>query len=115
MKKRTALGQELDMDSLRLNNEDTIAVGNMKVNARGDELGFGGKVVKTRNQIMDEYYKLNTPTIGSVTRPEVAKPSLEEDVVPAATPTVLSTPVISSSAGNGTELRGSLASTIAKQ
>lgn len=58
---RTALGKTIDIDSIRLAHEDTIAVGNMKVNARGDELGPGGKVVKTRNQLMDEYYKLNTP------------------------------------------------------
>lgn len=60
---KTALGKQLDMDSLRLAHEDTIAIGNMKVNARGDELGPGGSVTKTRNQIMDEYYKLNTPTV----------------------------------------------------
>lgn len=60
---RTAMGKYLDMDNLRLANEETIAIGNMKVNARGDELGPGGKIVKTRNQIMDEYYKLNTPTV----------------------------------------------------
>jgi hypothetical protein len=59
---RSALGKQIDMDSLRLANEETIAIGNMKVNARGDELGPGGKIVKTRNQIMDEYYRLNTPT-----------------------------------------------------
>lgn len=59
---RSALGKPIDMDTLRLANEETIAVGNMKVNARGDELGPGGKIVKTRNQVMDEYYRLNTPT-----------------------------------------------------
>ena len=36
---RTALGKSIDMDNLRLANEGTIAIGNMKVNARGDELG----------------------------------------------------------------------------
>lgn len=59
---RSALGKTIDMDNLRLANEETIAIGNMKVNARGDELGPGGKIVKTRNQVMDEYYRLNTPT-----------------------------------------------------
>ena len=59
---RTALGKVVDMDNLRLANEETIAVGNMKVNARGDELGPGGQIVRTRNQVMDEYYRLNTPT-----------------------------------------------------
>lgn len=59
---RSALGKNIDMDTLRLANEETIAIGNMKVNARGDELGPGGKIVKTRNQVMDEYYRLQTPT-----------------------------------------------------
>ena len=36
-------------------------MGNMKTNARGDELGAGGQVVKTRAQLMQEYHKLNTP------------------------------------------------------
>ena len=57
---RTARGQTIDMESLRLSNEETIAVGNMKVNARGDELGFGGKVVKTRKEVADETYKVHT-------------------------------------------------------
>jgi len=57
---RTARGQTIDMESLRLQNENTIAVGNMKVNARGDELGFGGKVVKTRKEVIDETYKVHT-------------------------------------------------------
>tara|TARA_Y100000385_G_C12663757_1_gene454913 strand:+ start:131 stop:595 length:465 start_codon:yes stop_codon:yes gene_type:complete len=57
---RTARGQAIDMESLRLQNENTIAVGNMKVNARGDELGFGGKVVKTRKEVVDETYKVHT-------------------------------------------------------
>jgi hypothetical protein len=66
---RSAQGRMVDIEKLRLANEETIAVGNMKVNARGDQLGPGGRVVKTRNQIMKEYYNLNTPTsIPSVTQ-----------------------------------------------
>jgi hypothetical protein len=57
---RTARGEPVDMDVLRLANENVIAVGNMRTNARGDELGPGGKVVKTRAQIMQEYHKLNS-------------------------------------------------------
>lgn len=57
---RTANGKSVDLDSLILVNEQTIAVGNMNVNARGDELGPGGAVVNTRNQSMDDYYRLNT-------------------------------------------------------
>ena len=59
----SAQGKAVDIDSLRIANEHTIAVGNMKVNARGDELGPGGRIVATRNQSMDAYYKLNTPVV----------------------------------------------------
>jgi len=59
---RTAGGKVVNIDNLILANENTIAVGNMGVNARGDELGPGGKVIATRNQNMNDYYKLNTET-----------------------------------------------------
>lgn len=62
---RTAQGKAVDLDGLILVNEKTIAVGNMGVNARGDELGPGGTIVNTRNQIMDDYYKLNTNSTAS--------------------------------------------------
>ena len=71
---RTAMGKAIDMDRLRLSNEETIAVGNMKVNARGDELGHGGQVVKSRNEVMNDYYRLRTP----VMMPETKKPALDE-------------------------------------
>jgi len=58
---RTAQGKTIDIDNLRLVHEHVIAVGNQKVNARGDQLGPGGKIVKTRDQVMKEYYALNTP------------------------------------------------------
>jgi hypothetical protein len=52
-------GKEIDMEKLSLRNEKTPAVGNMKVNARGDELGEGGKVVRTREQVLQDYYAQN--------------------------------------------------------
>ncbi len=52
-------GKEIDMEKLSLRNEKTPAVGNMKVNARGDELGEGGKVKRTREEIMADYYAKN--------------------------------------------------------
>lgn len=59
---KTALGKVIDMDSLMTQNETAIAVGNQKVNARGDELGPGGRIAKTRDQVMKDYYALKTPT-----------------------------------------------------
>jgi hypothetical protein len=51
------------MEQLNLKNEALPAVGNMKVNARGDQLGPGGKVVKTREQILSDYYKNNSRSL----------------------------------------------------
>jgi hypothetical protein len=56
---RTLRGKEIDMEKLNLKNETLPAVGNMKVNARGDEIGKGGKVVRTREEILKDYYKDN--------------------------------------------------------
>lgn len=57
----TANGRRINMDSIIAQNEESIAIGNMKVNARGDELGPGGKIERTKDQVMQDYYKLNTP------------------------------------------------------
>jgi hypothetical protein len=53
---RTAGGKLLDMNALKIQQEQTIAVGNSRTNARGDVLGTGGQVVKTRDEIMKEFY-----------------------------------------------------------
>ncbi len=52
-------GKEIDMEKLSLRHEKTPAVGNAKVNARGDELGPGGKIKRTREEIMADYYAKN--------------------------------------------------------
>jgi hypothetical protein len=54
---RTARGKGVDLDKLKLMNETTIAVGNADVNARGD-IVKGGKIIKTREQIAQENYKI---------------------------------------------------------
>jgi hypothetical protein len=52
-------GKEIDMEKLSLVHEKTPAVGNMRVNARGDEIGAGGKIVRTREQVLQDYYTQN--------------------------------------------------------
>lgn len=54
---RTANGKQIDMDMLRQKNELTPAVGNAKVNARGDELGPGGKIIRPKEEILKDYYE----------------------------------------------------------
>jgi len=56
---RSMRGKEVDMEKLNLKNELLPAVGNAKVNARGDEIGKGGKIVRTREEILQDYYKKN--------------------------------------------------------
>ena len=60
---KTASGKRIDFDTLALKGEETIAVGNMNVNARGDKLGEGGAVVKTREEVMADYYRIHNGTI----------------------------------------------------
>lgn len=52
-------GKEIDMEKLMMRHETTPAVGNAKLNARGDEIGEGGKIVRTREEILQDYYNQN--------------------------------------------------------
>jgi hypothetical protein len=53
---KTARGKPVQMDKIKLANENTVAVGNMRTNARGDVLGAGNSVAVTRNAVMDQVY-----------------------------------------------------------
>jgi hypothetical protein len=57
---KTAQGKTVDMDRLRLMHEHEPAVGNMSVNARGDEIDSQGNIIKPRNEIMRDHYKNKT-------------------------------------------------------
>jgi len=78
---RSMQGKEIDMDLLRKKNELTPAVGNARVNARGDELGPGGKIIKKREDVVKEYYRTQ-PVQQVEDRPlpeDVSKPTVEEE------------------------------------
>ncbi len=57
---RTANGKNIDLDLLIQRNELTPAVGNARVNARGDELGPGGKIIRKKEDILKDYYAKST-------------------------------------------------------
>ena len=78
---KTMRGKMVDMDQLEQRNELTPAVGNARVNARGDELGPGGKVVRKREDIMREYYETTNKV------PDEPMPTTETkvDEAPAST------------------------------
>ena len=50
-------GRMVDIEKLRATNESVRAVGNMNVNARGDELGTGGQIVKPKSEVIQKYYE----------------------------------------------------------
>lgn len=53
---RTAQGKRIDMSAIAAQNETVRAVGNMKVNARGDTIDGFGKVVVPATQRVNEMY-----------------------------------------------------------
>jgi len=72
---KTMQGKTVDMDLLRKRNEMTPAVGNARVNARGDELGTGGKIVRKKEDLLKEYYENSK---GVADEPAVRKSSPTE-------------------------------------
>lgn len=60
---RTMKGKQIDMDLLRQKNELTPAVGNARVNARGDELGPGGQIIRKKEEILRDYFADNPATV----------------------------------------------------
>jgi hypothetical protein len=80
---RSMRGKQVDIDLLRKRNELTPAVGNARVNARGDELGPGGKIVKKREDIIAEHYA----QAGKV-RPSGDRNAVQETVTEEPAPAV---------------------------
>jgi hypothetical protein len=111
----TANGKRINIDAVISQNEESIAIGNMRVNARGDELGPGGRIERTKEKVMSDYYKLNTPVATDLvaTPREATKKDLVDDWVEP----VQVIDVAESLAENPSPtkpLRGSLASSVAK-
>jgi hypothetical protein len=87
---KTMRGKMVDMDQLQQRNELTPAVGNARVNARGDEIGAGGKIVRKREDIMKEYYE-TTNKVPDVPKPKKEAESVKEAPAPKATKTATKT------------------------
>ena len=80
---RSALGKSVDMSALVARNEKTRAVGNMKVNARGDTIDSTGKVIQpVTSKVSDRYNK----TVGNRSAQIVKKPTQSNTPVPPAPP-----------------------------
>jgi len=53
---KSANGKAVDMGALRQRNEKVRAVGNMKVNARGDLVNDDNEIIQARNQQINNQY-----------------------------------------------------------
>lgn len=123
---KTAKGKVIDMDKIKLANETVTAVGNMKVNARGDKLGPGGQIVAGRNQVMDRVYAVdsggyspNNPEILAERQAmmEASKAKELHDLANNLVNTSSAEPIVdaeSESVEKEPTARGSLASSVAK-
>lgn len=57
---KSANGKTVDMGSLMLKNEQVRAVGNMKVNARGDLIDDSNKVIASKPEQVQRQYQRQT-------------------------------------------------------
>ena len=57
---KSAQGKTVDMGRLQLQNESVRAVGNMKVNARGDMVDDMNRVISTKSEQVNKQYKKQT-------------------------------------------------------
>jgi len=85
---RTAQGKTVDLGALMLQNENTRAVGNMKVNARGDLVdGWNRPIDKRTNQVQKQYERQVTNV-----RDEPVLASQPDPVPPSAMISAVRTP-----------------------
>ena len=56
---RSYKGKEVNVSQVVEQQSKTMSAGNMRVNARGDLIGTGGKILKTREQLENEYVDRN--------------------------------------------------------
>ena len=98
---RTMQGRMVDIEKLRASNEGVRAVGNMNVNARGDMVGSGGQIVKTKEEMMKEYYEAPKGQASDArsTRVREAKPQ------PIPQPRVVQTQVLNPQASKPAQVK----------
>lgn len=102
--RKSMRGVEIDIAKLMARQEKNITVGNTKSNARGDQLGKGGRIVKSADELAREHYNRNDPKavvqggikadeeIPNVKVQEIEKPKEDEWVEPIHTPTPAAIP-----------------------
>lgn len=73
-------GKNVDIVSLAKKYEKEVALGNAHMNGRGDILGEGGKVTKTREEMLKEYHESNKTETKTVNFKEESLKEVQEDL-----------------------------------
>jgi hypothetical protein len=85
---KTAQGKSVDLGTIMLQNSHTRAVGNMNVNARGDTLDSGNKVIETKSQQIQrqnaQTTNVTSTTIHTSTRSAKRAQAAQSDISEAA-------------------------------
>lgn len=82
-------GSTIDMDTMRRENEKTPALGNMGVNAKGDQMARGGGITKTADQLARENHRVQSTIVRSGLKGPV--PDAPAQIEPVKTQPVKST------------------------
>lgn len=87
---RTAQGKMVDLGALQLQNEQTRAVGNMGVNARGDRINSENKPIDTRNQQVKRQYDKQVAVTREkpATSARAVREAAQADTAPSVAPVV---------------------------
>jgi hypothetical protein len=76
--KRTVKGKAIDMQQLAFEQKNTIAVGNMNVNANGDQIDNHGNIVKKREEVVKFHYKTEkTTSLATSLKDDIKKDELK--------------------------------------
>ncbi len=91
---KSARGKPVDMEAMRVQNEKVVAVtgGTQNVNSRGDVLGEGGKIIKTREEVLTSYNRVNPNAVADDVKPAV---NITADVLTVPVSTVEEEDVVS--------------------
>lgn len=91
---KSARGKIVDMNRLMSQNELMVAVSNVKINARGDELGPGGKIIRNQNSGESSY--VGVPVESHITGiPTVRAPVVAEAPIALVQPAPEVSPEVS--------------------
>lgn len=78
-------GTAIDMNTLRRENEKTIALGNMGVNARGDKVE-NGVITKTADELARENHRIPTAILRTTLKPPIEQQESIQEVSKTESP-----------------------------